>query len=113
MHATLEDGVVGLWYGLALGVASGATLLLWLVLKLDWEREALAARAAAVSQNRGGGVGGVGGDGCGDDEEICLVEVSFSSSAPEAAPAAVGNGGSRGEGAPTAGVGAVSVNERE
>jgi hypothetical protein len=59
-------------------VASGAVLLLGLVLKLDWEREALAARAAAVTS---GGDGGGGGGG--DDEEICLVEVSSSAAAGE------------------------------
>jgi MATE family multidrug resistance protein len=41
----VKVGVVGLWYGLALGVFSAAVLLLWSVSRLDWELEAVAVGA--------------------------------------------------------------------
>jgi hypothetical protein len=76
-------GLVGLWYGLALGVASGSLLLLRLVYTLDWEREALAARSAAVSQ---------GGGGDDDDQEISLVDVCVSSPEEEEGRVEAGEG---------------------
>ena len=41
-------GVVGLWVGLAVGVACGGTGLVWMSARLDWDREASLARTGSA-----------------------------------------------------------------
>ena len=45
-------GVVGLWVGLAVGVACGGTGLVWMSARLDWDREASLARTGSAPDVR-------------------------------------------------------------
>ncbi|ACO63435.1 Multidrug/Oligosaccharidyl-lipid/Polysaccharide flippase [Micromonas commoda] len=50
----LKAGVIGLWYGLALGVTVGGVVLFLIVTRLDWDVEVASAAAAALTHGIGG-----------------------------------------------------------
>ena len=50
----LKAGVIGLWYGLALGVTVGGVVLFLIVARLDWDVEVASAAAAALTHGIGG-----------------------------------------------------------